>query len=120
MAGNSNFGEIDLNLDDLIDEDPPPSTQRTPGSATFDVEDKMEALFVSAEWTLIATVKNNLGVKEIARSTTVPKAHTAPFTKRWTREVIRSNKKKLRKMGVDVEATYAKWGGKLEDLEETG
>ena len=111
------FGELDL--DDLIDEDPPPSTRRTPGSATFEVEDKMSALFISAEWTLIATVKTNQGDVEITRSTTIGKSHTVPFTKRWARQVIRSNQRKLRKMGVDVDATYLKWGGLLEDLEET-
>lgn len=115
---SGNFGEIDL--DDLIDEDPPPSTKRMPGSATFEVEDKEEALFISAEWTLIARVKDANGKIIIAQSTTMKKAHSAAFMKRWTRQVIRSNQKKLRKMGVDVEKVYQDWGGILEDLEETG
>ncbi len=119
----SNIGDIEgfgeINLDDLIDEDPPPSTQRTPGSSTLVIEDKMDALFTSAEWTLIATVKQTNGDVIITKSTTVPKAHTLPFTKRWARQVIRSNKKRLRRMGVDVDSVYLKWGDILEDLEET-
>jgi hypothetical protein len=84
------------------------------------VEDKMEALFTSAEWTLVATVKTPQGEVEITRSTTIRTTHTQPFTKRWARQVIRSNKRRLRKMGVDVDSTYVSWGGLLEDLEETG
>jgi hypothetical protein len=118
MTMHTQFGELDL--DDLIDEDPPPSTKRMPGSATFDVEDKMTALFVSATWQLIATVKDKQGDTIIAQSTEMPKAHSDAFMKRWARQVIRSNQKKLRKMGVDVEATYLRWGGILDDLEETG
>ena len=111
------FGELDLS--DLIDEDPPPSTKRMPGSATFEVEDKMSALFYSATWTLVATVSDSRGDVTIAQSTESKKAHSAAFMKRWTRQVIRMNQKRLRKLGVDVEATYLKWGGELEDLEET-
>ncbi len=114
---HTQFGELDL--DDLIDEDPPPSTKRMPGSATLEVEDKEEALFISAEWTIKATVKDANGKVIIAQSTTSKKAHTQPFIKRWTRQMIRMNQKKLRKMGVDVEKAYQQWGGLLEDLEET-
>jgi len=114
-------GFAELDLDDLIDEDLPPSTVRTPGSATFHVEDKMTALFVSATWQLVATVTDNRGtVTTIAQSTEQPSAHSVAFMQRWARATIRNNKKQLRKMGVDVEATYLKWGGILEDLEETG
>lgn len=116
MMMHTAFGE--LNLDDLIDEDPPPSTQRTPGSATLEIEDKMDALFISATWSLIAIARDGRGDTVLAKSTESQKAHSAAFMKRWTRQVIRSNKKKLRKMGVDVEATYLKWGGDLEDLED--
>lgn len=112
------FGELDLT--DLIDEDPPPSTKRNPGSARLDIEDKMVALFTSATWTLMATVIDSRNKTVITQSTDSQKAHTKWFTQRWAREAIRSNQRKLRKMGVDVEATYSLWGGKLEDLEETG
>jgi hypothetical protein len=117
MTMHTQFGELDL--DDLIDEDPPPSTKRMPGSATFDVEDKMTALFVSATWQLVASYKDASGVTVIAQSTEQPKAHSPAFLKRWGRAVIRQNQKKLRKMGVDVDATYLRFGGILEDLEET-
>ena len=114
-------GFAELDLDDLIDEDPPPSTVRTPGSAAFHVEDKMTALFVSATWQLVATVKDIKGVVTvIAQSTEQPKAHSAAFLQRWARAAIRNNKRQLRKLGVDVEATYLRYGGDLEDLEETG
>ena len=114
---HTTFGE--LNLDDLIDEDPPPSTKRMPGSATFVVEDKMDALFYSATWTLIATVKDSNGEIVIAQSTESKKAHSAGFLKRWARAWIRTHQRRLRKMGVDVDAVYVGYGGMLEDLEET-
>lgn len=112
------FGEINFGGSDFVDEDPPPSTQRQPGSATLDIEDKMVALFTSAEWTLVATVRDNKGPKELVRSTTTLQSHTQPFVKRWARQTIRSNKDKLRRAGVDVDAAYLGWGGVLADLED--
>jgi hypothetical protein len=111
-----NLGEIDL--DDLIDEDPPPTTRRAPGSSTLVIEDKMAALFTSAEWTLVATVRDSKGDKELVRSSTITQAHTQPFIKRWARQVIRANKVQLRRLGVNVETVYLGWGGLLEDLDD--
>jgi len=117
MSGFGSFEELEL--DDLIDEDPPPSTKRMPGSATLEIEDKTIALFLSATWQLTATVKDSNGKVIIAQSTESSSAHSQSFMKRWARQVIRSNQKKLRKMGVDVDAVYPQWGGILDDLEET-
>jgi hypothetical protein len=111
------LAEVDLGLDELIDEDPPPSTQRTPGSATLVVDDRYDALFTSATWTLVAKVKNSNGELIIEQSSPTPTSHTASFIRRWARALIRQNKVKLRKMGVDVEQTYLGWGGIVEDLE---
>jgi hypothetical protein len=117
MAGIlSGFGDVDLDLEDLIDEDPPPSTRRTPGSADLEVEDKCEALFISATWTLVAVVKDGGGKVVIEQSTPSSKGHTEAFTKRWVRQLIRVNEERLRRMGVDVEKTYQTWGGVLDDL----
>ena len=120
MAPSTDIFGISVDDDDLIDEDPPPSTRRQPGSAKLEIEDKMDALFTSAEWTLVARVRDNKGVTIIEQSTVSKQAHSAPFTKRWARQAIRSNQRRLRKMGVDVDAVYLQWGGRLEDLEETG
>lgn len=97
-----------------IDEEPAPETLPMAGSAHLVIEDKCEALFISAEWTIKATV----GKHEIAKSTSSSKAHTVPFIKRWARQVIRTNKARLRRLGVDVEAVYVQWGGILEDLDD--
>jgi hypothetical protein len=118
MKGDS-LSEVDLNLDDLIDEDPPPSTKRMPGSTSLVIDDRCEALFTSATWTLTGTVKDNSGKGElvIQQSSASPRAHSPWFTRRWARQLIRQNKDRLRKMGVDVEKTYLVWGGILDDLE---
>lgn len=110
MSTNGGFGEIEFGLS-LEDEEP--ETVPSPGSACLVIEDKCEALFISAEWTLRATV----GKFELAKSSTINKPHTGPFIKRWARQVIRSHKARLRRLGVDVEATYLQWGGILEDLD---
>jgi hypothetical protein len=107
------FGDLDFSLAS-DDEEPVPETLPTPGSAKLVIEDKCEALFFSAEWTIRATV----GKHELAASTPRDKTHTGPFIKRWTRQMIRSNKARLRRLGVDVEATYLFWGGVLEDLDD--
>ena len=105
------FGDLDFNG---FDEEPPPETFPMPGTAHLKVEDKYQPLFTTAEWTIIATV----GHHEIGRSSTIPRAHTEPFIKRWTRQLIRTHKARLRRLGVDVEATYVQWGGLLDDLED--
>jgi len=96
------------------DDESPPSTKRTPGSAELVVIDKCDALFISAEWTLIASV----GTQEIARSSPIPRSHSNAFMKQWTRYVIRTHKVELRRLGVDVEKTYVKWGGIIQDLND--
>jgi len=108
----SGFGEIDFDPISFSDEEEP-ITQPMIGSAHLVVEDKCMPLFITAEWAIIAKV----GEFELGRSSSIPKAHTDPFIKRWTRQLIRSNKARLRRLGVDVEATYLQWGGILDDLE---
>jgi len=113
MSNGGIFGGLEFGLS-LDDEEPAPETLPTPGSAHLVIEDKCEALFFSAEWTLRATV----GKHELAASTPRSSTHTGPFIKRWARQMIRSNKARLRRLGVDVEATYLSWGGVLEDLDD--
>jgi hypothetical protein len=111
MAGIlSGFGDIDLIS--CTDDDEEPDTVPLPGTAHLVVEDKCEALFITAEWTVVATV----GAHELGRSTTIKKSHTQPYIKRWARQLIRQNKVRLRRLGVDVDATYLQWGGLLDDL----
>lgn len=101
--------------DELIDEDPPP-TWPMKGTATFSVEDKCIALFTSAEWELVATVKDASGAHVVGRSMSRSSAHTEPFTRRWVRQLIRTEQFRLRRLGVDVDVVYQSWGGILEDL----
>jgi hypothetical protein len=121
MSGmHSGFGELDLDLGNLScdDDDEAPATIPTPGSAQLKIEDKEEALFTSCEWTVVATVIAPSNKLELGRSTTIKKAHTAPYVKRWARQLIRQNKARLVRLGVDVPATYLQWGGILEDLDD--
>lgn len=102
------FGSIDL---DLGDDDRP--TWPPPMMGLLKIEDKFEPLFTSATWTIIASVNGSV----IARTRESDKAHTAPFIKRWSRQLIRTKYEMLRRMGVDCEGEYVKLGGSLEDLE---
>ena len=103
-----NFDDLDFGVN--TNDDRP--TWPAPGSAQLVVEDKYEPLFISATWTIKATVNGEL----ISRSSESRKAHSDAFIKRWTRQVIRSNYERLRQLGVDAESEYTKWGGLLEDL----
>lgn len=111
------FGDIDLIGSALCDDDEPP-TMPEPGTAQLVVVDKQDMLFYSSEWTLVATVTVPGTIHEITRSTTIAKPHTAPYTARWTRQLIRMNKWRLRRLGVDVAATYVSWGGKADELDD--
>jgi len=106
------FGELDFS--GFIESDDEPETAPCPGSAHLVVIDKCEALFISATWAIVATV----GKHELGRSTSIDKSHSDAFIKRWTRQLIRSNKVRLKRLGVDVPATYLSWGGVLDDLED--
>ena len=77
------------------------------------VEDKFEPLFTSATWTIVANVNG----RQFAKTREANKAHTGPFIKRWTRQLIRTRYDDLRALGVDADAEYAKWGGDPKDLE---
>lgn len=106
----SSFGHMGC----LDSSDEEPITAPMPGTANLVVEDKCIPLFITAEWTIIAKV----GQHELGRSTTSVKAHTGPFVERWTRQLIRQNKARLVRLGVDVEATYVQHGGLLKDLDD--
>lgn len=102
------FGSLD-DLDFATDDRP---TWPPPGTADLIIEDKYEPLFTSATWSLVAKV----GDQVIGQSQPISAPHTAAFMKRWSRQLIRSNYERLRKLGVDAEAEYVKLGGELEDL----
>ena len=112
------FGDLDLfeelNASICDGDEPEPETIPTPGSAHLVVKDTSVALFTSVEWTIVATV----GQHELGRSTTVGHSHSDPYIKRWTRQLIRQNKARLRRLGVDVETTYMQWGGTIDDLDD--
>lgn len=108
MSGT--FG-IDFGILHLEEEEP--ETLPTVGSAKLVIEDKCEALFFTAEWTIQATVGKHI----IAQSSTRTSAHSEAFIRRWTRQVIRLNSARLRRLGVDVDTTYVYWGGILSELD---
>jgi len=82
------------------------------GSAKLVIKDTMEPLFISATWTIIATVNGQV----IDRSTSSDKEHTQLFIARWSKHLIRMKQAMLKRLGVDVEAEYVKLGGDLDDL----
>lgn len=83
------------------------------GSAALIIEDKYEPMFISATWTIVATVDD----VTITRSNPNPTgAHSPAFIKRWSRQMIRTRYEDLRRLGVDADAEYVKWGGDLKDL----
>ncbi len=95
-----------------IDENGDRPTWPPVGTGLLIVEDKCEALFISATWTVTAHVGEEL----IAKSETTDHAHSDAFIARWARQAIRTNYVRLRQLGVDAEGYYLKYGGKLEDL----
>lgn len=100
------FGELDLNFGDERPTWPPPQM------GLLKIEDKFEPLFTSATWTIVAMVDGDV----IAKTNPSDKAHTAPFIKRWSRQLIRTKYERLRQLGVDAEGEYVKLGGDLDDL----
>lgn len=96
--------EINLDLDDEI-------TEVTKKSVIFKVIDKKDELFYSISWSLVATVDG----KEFALSRS-NKKHSHAYLFMWTRQLLRSNKDVLTKMGVNVEQEYANFNGRTEDL----
>lgn len=100
------FGILDLELDDDRPTWPPA------GSANMIIEDRCEPLFITATWSVIATV----GDLVISRSKSIDKAHTVPFIRRWSRQLIRTRYELLRRLGVDAESEYVRLGGDLQDL----
>lgn len=107
----SGFGDLDFSG---LEDQEAPETLPTAGTAHLKVEDKHEVLFFTADWTLVATV----GQHEFGRSTASRSAHTDAYKRCWVRQLIRENKARMRRLGVDVERTYLDWGGFLSDLED--
>lgn len=122
MSNVPNVGCGDLiDYSDLIDEDPPPSTQRTPGSASLVVHDRCEPLFISATWTLEAHVVRADGTHTlIDTSSPSATARTVNEIKRWSRHLMKRKKSQLWKLGVDVGKAYALCDGDPLDLEDVG
>lgn len=83
-----------------------------PGSASLLIYDKIEPLFISATWTIIASVNGTI----LEKSKESNKPHTQDYLKRWSRYFIRTHASTLKNLGVDIDLEYQKWGGTLEDL----
>lgn len=104
------FDDVDLAVS--VEEEAP-ETIPIVGSAHLRVDDVCEALFFSAEWSIVAKV----GQHELGRSTPSSTPHSVAFIKRWARQLVRANKARLQRLGVDVARTYVDdWGGIAEDL----
>lgn len=82
------------------------------GTRELVIEDKCEALFYSAVWTVQARVDDQV----LARSPSTDNNHSHSYVRRWARQAIRSRYIKLRQLGVDADSEYVKFGGKPEDL----
>ena len=96
-----------------VDEDPTPVTLPSlPVRRHLTIEDKYDALFTSATWTLIARVDTFVIDSTVSSS----RSHDAQYIERWARYVIRSHYEKLKNLRVDAEAEYVKWGGDPSDL----
>ena len=107
LLSSGDFGALEEECEAL------PDTVPSPGSAQLVVEDVCQALFTSATWSVVAKVGDHV----IGSSGDVDHAHSVPFIKRWTRQLIRQNKERLRRLGVDVPATYTSFGGPVTDLD---
>lgn len=106
-AYGDQFAEFE-NLD--IEDDKP--TWPSPGSGTLKIEDKCEALFISATWKVVATVNG----KVFSETWESAKPHDQSFIKNWSLQLLKDNYEKLRSLGVDVEGHYKKLGGNVDDL----
>lgn len=100
------------NLDFDDDELYPPPTLPARGSARTKIESRVEPLFISADWVIVASVNG----KTIARSSASPTKHTDAAIARWSREMYRRHRVQLESLGVDVELEYTRAGGSRYDL----
>jgi hypothetical protein len=95
-----------------IDEDEDDYQDAMKGSAELIIKDEEFPLFITSEWKLTARVND----KYIAVTDPIDHPHSKDFIKRWSLSTIRTNKKQLKKLGVDVEKYYLSLGGKLFEL----
>lgn len=91
-----------------------PPTEKSPVvEAKLVIVDKYEPMFFTATWTPTATVNGTVLSNNAFKA---DKPHTPDFMKVWARNFIRSERKTLETMGVDVRRAYAEWGGDVRDL----
>ena len=76
------------------------------------VEDRHEALFMSSEWVIVASVEG----RELARSETSIDAHTQCYVEEWTKRFVCNNASILYGLNVDVDTVYQDLGGDIVDL----
>ena len=86
-----------------------------PGDGILHIYDDYQPLFTSATWSVTA----KLNGKVISNTVPATKPHDPRFIKRWAQFFIRNKKDWLRDVGVNVFEEYEKWGGKVEDLNES-
>lgn len=99
------FGSLGLDEDDDYQD-------AMKGSAELIIKDEEFPLFITSEWKLTARVND----KYIAVTDLIDHPHSKDFINRWSLSIIRTHKKDLKKLGVDVEKYYLSLGGKLIDL----
>jgi len=85
------------------------------GDGVLHIYDDYQPLFTSATWSVTA----KLNGKMIINTVPSQKPHDERFIKKWAQYVIRNRKQWLRDVGVDVFSEYIKWGGNVEDLNES-
>lgn len=88
-------------------------TMRSPTvPAPFVVEDKLIALFLTAQWKLTAYVDG----KFYDSLPPIDHARSKEFIKEWALRLLRKDRRYLESIGVDVVTEYAKLGGDTRDL----
>lgn len=86
-----------------------------PGVARLQIRQESELLFISAIWVIKASVDGIV----LYESESASKAFLPGAIRQWARACIRSKYEKFRQLGVDAEAEYQAWGGKVDDLYRT-
>lgn len=82
------------------------------GSVTLKIEQEIDPLFFSATW----TIRARIGERIVARSSEYDKPLANGYVQQWARAFIRTNKNKLKQLGVDVVCEYKAFGGAERDL----
>lgn len=86
-----------------------------PGTATIYFKQSQVLLFYSTEWVIQAVVDE----KVMFESKSSSQIYSSGAAKQWARKCLRDKYEQFKELGVDVEKTYASFGGLHIDLNRT-